>query len=88
VVFFRIFTSSIVTSSVEYQVYGLAKELVGLLDLRLAWMRLKHDIEKRVFIGNPYTVSLIDSDLDGWLEARRNQIKSDAYSPSPMSVGP
>jgi len=57
-----------------------------LLDLSLAWKRVKSDIAHRVFIGHPYSVQLIEFDLEGWLNARLQVIKNNAYSPSPIFI--
>src|SRR5579872_4212226 len=60
--------------------------LADLLDLRLAWMRVKLDIETRVFIRHPCEVNLIEQDLDIWLARIDQSIRDDQYSPSPMYV--
>lgn len=65
----------------------MAKELAGLLDLEVAWNRVKRDIaQDRVFIRHPYGVSLIECDLQSWLQARLESIANGTYAPSPMFV--
>jgi Reverse transcriptase (RNA-dependent DNA polymerase) len=64
----------------------LSKELADLLDLKLAWTRVKDDSANRTFIINPYSAPLIDFDLDNWLKNRLKAITADSYSPSPMFV--
>ena len=64
----------------------MSKELAGLLDLHLAWRRVKRDIANRVFIQHPHYVSLVESDLENWLRSRLRSIASDSYAPSPMFV--
>jgi hypothetical protein len=64
----------------------VSKELAGLLDLHVAWRRVKLDIANRVFIGHPYSISLVESDLEDWLQSRLSSIAKDAYAPSPMFV--
>jgi hypothetical protein len=53
--------------------------LAELLDLPTAWRRVKEDIANRVFIRHPYSVSLVESDLEGWLSARLEMIRADTY---------
>ena len=64
----------------------MSKELAGLLDVHLAWKRLKHDIADRAFIGHPYNVSLIEFDLEKWLQLHLHAIANDTYSPKPMFI--
>jgi hypothetical protein len=64
----------------------VSEELARLLDLRTAWRRIKRDIHDRVFIRHPYAVSMVELDLEGWLQHRLSAIQSDHYSPSPMFV--
>jgi len=65
----------------------VSEELARLLDLDLAWHRVKSDIAAhRVFIGHPYSDSLIEFDLRGWLDARLEAIKWDKYAPSPLFI--
>lgn len=59
----------------------MSDALAQLLDLRIAWRRVKDDIANRVFIHHPYSVSLVESDLDGWLGARLEMIRADRYVP-------
>lgn len=64
----------------------MSKELATLLDLPLSWRRVKHDIANRVFIGHPYIVTLIESDLNNWLGSIRTRLSNGTYAPSPMFV--
>jgi hypothetical protein len=64
----------------------LSKELASLVDLKLAWARVKDDSADRTFIINPYSIPLVDFDLDNWLKDRLKAIAEDTYSPSPMFV--
>jgi hypothetical protein len=64
----------------------LSEQLAALLDLDLAWKRVKSDIAHRVFIGHPYSVELIEFDLQGWLAGRLQPIRNDAYVPSPLFI--
>ena len=43
----------------------MSDELAALLDLKLAWRRVKADIYelKRVFVRHPYEVNLVEQDL-------------------------
>lgn len=64
----------------------MSEELASLLDLRTAWKRVKRDAHNRVFIRHPYGVSIVELDLEGWLESRLNAIRENRYSPSSMFV--
>jgi hypothetical protein len=64
----------------------LSEELANLLDLGLAWRRVKSDVSHRVFIGHPYSVSLIEFDLDGWLQTRLESARQGTYTPSPLFI--
>ena len=59
----------------------MSEALASLLDLRTAWGRVKDDIADRVFIRDPYSISLVDSDLEAWLEHRLSLIRDDKYVP-------
>jgi len=65
---------------------SLSEQLAALLNLDLAWKRVKSDIAHRVFIGHPYSVELIEFDLPGWLASRLQLIRNDAYAPSPLFI--
>ena len=64
----------------------MSEKLANLLDMRSAWRRVKEDIRTRVFLRHPYSVQLIESDLDGWLATRLEAIRNDTYSPRSMFV--
>jgi hypothetical protein len=59
---------------------------LGDLDLRVAWRRVKEDIDHRVFIGHPYAVSVIEHALDDWIGTRGEELKAGRYEPKPMFV--
>lgn len=64
----------------------MSEKLADLLDLELAWQRVRTDIPERVFVRHPYELSLIELDLEGWLCSLRENIRSNSYSPKPMVV--
>jgi len=64
----------------------MSEDLARLLDLKVAWKRIKDDMRSRVFIRHPYAIQVVEFDLDGWLEARRAAIKNDSYAPASMFV--
>ena len=59
----------------------MSETLAQLLDLRTAWRHVKDDIANRVFIRHPYSVTLVESDLDGWLATRATLIREGKYVP-------
>ncbi len=59
----------------------MSEALASLLDLRTAWGRVKDDIASRVFIRDPYSISLVESDLEALLEHRLSLIRDDKYVP-------
>ena len=64
----------------------MSKELAELLNLELAWKRVKLDIADRVFTRNPFEVKLIEGDLAGYLGDLNERIRNDAYSPKPANI--
>lgn len=64
----------------------LSKELAQLLDLELAWSRVKIDLAERAFIVPPFAGPLVDFDLANWLGTRLKAVLEDTYSPNPMYV--
>lgn len=64
----------------------MSDALAQLLDLNIAWRRVKDDLANRVFIRHPYSVSLVESDLDGWLGARLDMIRTDRYVPDSVFI--
>lgn len=64
----------------------MSQELTVLLDLPTAWRRVKSDLADRVFVRRPYAVSLIETDLNAYLDARSASIREDRYVPGPMLV--
>jgi Reverse transcriptase (RNA-dependent DNA polymerase) len=65
---------------------NVSEALAQLLDLKTAWRRVKDDLANRVFIRHPYSVSLVESDLDGWLETRLKLIREGTYAPESVFV--
>ena len=64
----------------------MSKELAELLDLELAWQRIKLDIPDCVFTRNPFEVRLLEGDLSGYLNNLNRQIRNDEYHPKPMYI--
>jgi hypothetical protein len=66
----------------------MSEELAALLDLKLAWKRVKADIFdlKRVFVRHPYEIKLIEQDLEKWLDSLLEAVRNDSYSPAPMHI--
>src|SRR5262245_13075291 len=56
-----------------------------LLDLHLAWRRLKQDRPDRNFVTHPYVLDLIESDLDGWLGGIQSRLER-GYTPGDCEV--
>lgn len=56
-----------------------------MLDLEMAWRRVKSDFSKRIFLRHPYALQLIEFDLPGWLNSCREKIVQ-GYHPHPMFV--
>ncbi len=66
----------------------MSEELAALLDLKLAWKRVKADIYelKRVFVRHPYEIKLIEQDLDKWLDSLLETVRNNGYNPAPMYI--
>ena len=64
----------------------MSKELAELLDLELAWKRVKLDIPDRVFIRNPFEIKLLEGDLSDYLNDLNARIRNDAYNPKPANI--
>ena len=64
----------------------MSKKLAELLDLELAWQRIKLDIPDCVFTRNPFEVRLLEGDLSGYLNNLNRQIRNDEYHPKPMYI--
>lgn len=64
----------------------MSEELAGLVDLELAWRRVKKDLRSRVFIRRPFSVELVELDLESWLEALSTELREDTYSPGSMFI--
>ncbi len=60
--------------------------LAAILDLKTAWKRVKSDFENRVFIRNPYSIDLVEFDLDRWLSKRLSDLSENKYQPSSMFI--
>ncbi|RKU11439.1 hypothetical protein C6502_08710 [Candidatus Poribacteria bacterium] len=57
-----------------------------LLNLELAWKRVKLDIPDRVFTRNPFEVKLIEYDLASYLDDLNGRICNDTYNPNPANI--
>lgn len=68
----------------------MAQKLTEILDLNLAWKRVKRDIERnRVFVKHPYEILLIEQDLEGWLNNLNlflEENKENIFTPSSASI--
>lgn len=63
----------------------MPETIADLLNLDLAWSRVKADLASRVFVKHPYQVDLIELDLQGWLQSIRSDLQNGRYSPQPIS---
>lgn len=59
-------------------------ELKSLLDLKLAWKRLKKEEKERNFVCLPYESILIDLKLDEWIETCMAVIATNKYNPGQL----
>lgn len=59
-------------------------DLKTLLDLRLAWKRLKREEKNRNFICLPYESILLDLRLEEWLESCLASISTNKYNPGQL----
>jgi len=64
----------------------MSDPLEELLDLEMAWKRFKLDHPHRVFVEHPFENSLIELDLDEWLQQLREDVASGHYRPGPIAV--
>lgn len=64
----------------------MSEHLVSLLDLTLAWRRLKLDFDNRVSFCHPILKDLIELDLDSWLATIKDELARDVYRPSPPNA--
>ena len=64
----------------------MSDKLAELLNLELAWKRVKLDIPGRVFTRNPFEVKLIEYDLVGCLNDLNGRIRDDTYNPKPANI--
>lgn len=62
----------------------MSDALANLLDLPLAWLRVKADLEHRVFIRPVVETRVIESDLQQWLVEVEQLVRSGRYHPGPM----
>jgi hypothetical protein len=65
----------------------MSERLANLLNLELAWQRLRFDRPDRIFVTNPYLIELVELDLAGFLRGIREQV-SRGYIPSPSVTCP
>ena len=62
----------------------MSEHLAELLDLELAWRRVKLDYDSnRTFVTHPFLTDLVELDRESWLRRLRHELASDAYQPSP-----
>jgi hypothetical protein len=59
----------------------MSERLARMLNLELAWQRVKFDRPDRIFVTNPYLTELVELDLAGFLRGIREQITR-GYTPS------
>ena len=64
----------------------MSKVQAELLNLELAWKRVKLDIPDRVFTRNPFEVKLIEYDLASYLDDLNGRICNDTYNPNPANI--
>lgn len=64
----------------------MSKAQAELLNLELAWKRVKLDIPHHVFIKNPFEVQLLEADLAGYLGNLSARIRNDKYHPKPTYI--
>lgn len=57
-----------------------------LLNLELAWLRVKSDARNRVFVSPPFDIDMVHVDAQAWLATLREQLIAGTYHPSPMRV--
>jgi hypothetical protein len=65
----------------------MSERLANLLNLELAWQRLRFDRPDRIFVTNPYSIELVELDLASFLRGIREQV-SCGYIPSPSVTCP
>lgn len=59
--------------------------LVGRLDLSLAWKKVKEDFRESCFIEYPYKIDFIDSDFSNWTKDLSKRIKV-GYNPNSVRI--
>lgn len=64
----------------------MCNSLADLLNLPLAWKRIKLDAPRRAFVRNPYELYLVESDLTAWLHEAEELLRRESYHPSSMTV--
>ena len=64
----------------------MSKTQADLLNLELAWTRVKLDIPHHVFVKNPFEVQLLEADLAGYLDDLSVRIRNDEYHPKPTYI--
>ena len=63
----------------------MSKAQAELLNLELAWKRVKLDIADRVCTRNPFAVKLIENNLAVYLNELNERICNDTYNPKPAN---
>jgi hypothetical protein len=65
----------------------MSTQLADLLDLRLAWLRVRIDnVKEYVFIRHPHEIELIEDNLDSWLASIDTDLRTDRYIPGSMVI--
>ena len=76
-----------VIASIGWGKYLLMNNLENMIDLELAYRRVKIDISnERVFIPNTFELDLVDIDSESWLRAIRDQIAQGMYNPDANAI--
>lgn len=64
----------------------MSVSLATLLNLEIAWKRLKLDVKDRIFVTLPNEIEIIETDLNKWLSSIKNSIIDDNYHPQTAQV--
>ena len=70
----------------QEKIANMSNVQAGLLNLELAWKRVKLDIPYHVFIKNPFEVQLLEGNLAGYLDELSGRIRNDLYHPKPAYI--
>jgi hypothetical protein len=65
----------------------MSEELIGLLDLPLAWRRVCDDWNsERLFVRPSHERALVEEDLETWLSDLLEDLRTDRYTPSSLYI--